>query len=473
MKLERLENTPLCSVLQEILTDRQTGVMTVVSDGGRRSLYWSQGELVLLLSENPKDSFEKFLIRKGVLPAEGSAELAPSDPSEIVMRAEESERIPAAQRHSLLREWTTSLAVPLFSLDAGTVAFSEEDALEPEKRVFISTAAVVIEAIRQISSGLVLRAAIGDPHREVEPNPAPHSTVDTLPLTAPEREIASSLRHRQTISELLQASRRDSAMASRVVVAMLTLGVWLAVEPRASEESFEDTEKDLALLASIGGDPRAFQAVALAKQLPTLDHYQFLDLPRAATRGQIITHSEDLRRRFDPASFPPAVQEAIRAILRRIDEAVETLGSADRRASYDTILGTSEDTGTAAIQKQVARRHLARQNYRKADELATRGDYYGAIVLLQQAVKFAPHDADSWHLLGLCQQHNPRWRRRAVDSLQRALSIDPNRIETLIALGDLHVSQRMLTRARAFFEDALKIDPENQVATAKLKALGR
>ncbi|HUO83841.1 MAG TPA: hypothetical protein VM534_01895, partial [Thermoanaerobaculia bacterium] len=109
------------------------------------------------------------------------------------------------------------------------------------------------------------------------------------------------------------------------------------------------------------------------------------------------------------------------------------------------------------------------QNYRKAEELATRGDYYGAIVLLDQSVKFAPDMADAWHLLGVCQEKNPRWRRAAVDSLQRALSIDPNRVDTLLALGDLHSAGMMIGRARSFYEDVLKIDPEHKIARARLK----
>ena len=42
--------------------------------------------------------------------------------------------------------------------------------IEPEKRVFLqSTPAVVLEGIRAITNGLVLRRSLGDLKREIEP----------------------------------------------------------------------------------------------------------------------------------------------------------------------------------------------------------------------------------------------------------------------------------------------------------------
>ena len=113
------------------------------------------------------------------------------------------------------------------------------------------------------------------------------------------------------------------------------------------------------------------------------------------------------------------------------------------------------------------------ENFRKAEELFVREDFYGAIVLLRQSVKFAPDHARSWNLLGVCQQKNPRWKRQAVESFHRALSIDPNQVETMIALGDLYAAQMMNSRARSFYEDVLKVDPGHTLAKSRLKKLGK
>ncbi len=470
MTLERLEKTPFSTVVRELIGDRRTGRMTVVTPKAGRLLFWSQGELVLAIPTAQDDSLGRYLARRGVIAQERIEALDPQDPVDIVPHLDEERAIPSAQKNSLLREWITVLTTPLFSLESGTIAFSDEEALEPQKRVFVSTSAVVLEGIRRISSGLVLRTSLGELNAEVQPSASPQFGLQTLPLSEAERKIAARLNDRMKLSDFLR-SASDSSGAARVALALMTLGTWQTVE-HASEQEFDETEKDLAILAAIGGDQKALQAVALARQLQNLDHYALLNVPRAATRQQIVLQGDELRRRFDPSVYPAAARDSVEQIRHRIDEAVHTLSSPNQRHDYDTLLSTRpEGTQHRSIHQQIARRGQAMQNFHKASELSIKGDVYGAILLLQQAVKFAPDHAESWHLLGVSQQKNPRWRRQAVDSLQRALSIDPNRVDTLIALGDIHNEQMMLTRARSFYEDVLKIDPGNKLALNRLKKM--
>jgi len=98
--------------------------------------------------------------------------------------------------------------------------------------------------------------------------------------------------------------------------------------------------------------------------------------------------------------------------------------------------------GSDELQRRATQRSIANQNFQRARELSATGDYYGAIVLLKQTVNFAPDHAEAWHLLGACQERNPKWRRDAAESFQRALSLDPNSVEVLISLGDLYRTSR-------------------------------
>ena len=94
-----------------------------------------------------------------------------------------------------------------------------------------------------------------------------------------------------------------------------------------------------------------------------------------------------------------------------------------------------------------------------------------AIVLLKQAVEFAPEMADAWFLLASCQERNPKWRRDAAVSYQKALSVDPNHVEAMISLGDLYRMEGLASRAQTCYEDALKIAPDNQQAKSRLQGL--
>lgn len=476
MSLERVEITPFVVIAGEILQGRRTGYLTVVKPPMRKTLYWSQGELVLIASAAPEDSLGELLVRRGILAADRALQTLSDDPVEAVGRFHESGLLDLSSRQTILREWTAAQFLPLFSLDEGTAAFYDEDPLPPEKRVFLqSTAALLVEGVRSITNGLVLRRSLGDLKREIAPARGGRFTIDSVPLNEAEHRVANSLHEAMPIETFLRQFHHESVVAAKVVISLLALGAFETVEERAAQPqvNFDDMQRDLELLAAIGSnDQRSLRAVAFSRQLATIDHYQVLDVPRAATRAQIVSAADMLKRKYDPATFPPIVREAIMTIHRRADEALGVLKDAGRRAAYDKLIQSrAPGGGEAPIQQRLTQRSIAEQNYVKAKELAGTGDYYGAILLLKQAVRFAPDHALAWHLLAACQERNPRWRREAVESYQMALSIDPNLIEALLSLGELYRHEGLASRAEACFEDVLKIAPDNEPAKQKLAAL--
>jgi Flp pilus assembly protein TadD len=475
VSLERIEITPFTVIAGDILQHRKTGYLTIFKPPLRKTLYWSQGELVMAVSTAPEDSLTDFLVRRGAVTADRAAQLFGDDPNDAVARVHELGLLDLSSRQALLREWLTAVFLPLFSLDEGTAAFTDDEPLPPEKRVFLqSTAGVMIDGIRAITNGLVLRRSLGDLKRLIQPARDSRFNVESLPLNDQERSIAAALQDATSIEVFLKRFSTQSVVAAKVVIAMLAVGIYTTVaEQRPTNNAAEvaDMQRDLELLAAIGSsDQRSLRAVAFSRQMGALDHYQVLDVPRAATRAQIINAGDELKKKYDPATFPPIVKESVLMIHRRADEAMNVLKDAAHRSAYDKLV--QQRAGSeATIQQRLTQRSIAEQNYTKAKELTSQGDYYGAIVLLKQAVQFVPDHADAWHLLGACQERNPKWRRDAAESFQKALSIDPNNTDALISLGDLYKAEGLITRAQVCWEDALKIQPENQQAKSRLTGI--
>jgi tetratricopeptide (TPR) repeat protein len=476
LTLERIEVTPFAVITGDILQQRRTGTLTILHAPLRKVLYWSQGDLVLVSSATPEDSLGDYLVRRGVITADRAVQMLSADPTEAVARFHESGGLDLSVRQTLLRDWMSAQFVPLFSLDEGTAAFTDESPIDPEKRVFLqSTAALVLDGIRAITNGLVLRRSLGDLKREIEPGRDGRWSIDSVPLADGERRIAESLAEPQTIENFLKQFASDSVTAAKVVIGMLTLGLYQIVDVRthaAPDVSVDDMQRDLELLAAIGAsDQRSLRAVALSRQIANMDHYQVLDVPRAATRTQILSSAEIVKRRYDAATFPAVVRDAITTIHKRVDEAAGVLKDPVRRGEYDKLLQGRGGRGADELRRRVTQRSIAEQNFARARELSVEGDYYGAIVLLKQAVQFAPDHAAAWYLLGSCQERNPKWRREAAESFQRALAIDPNHVDALISLGDLYKNEGLTSRAVSCYDDVLKISPDNAQAKSRLAGL--
>jgi len=161
----------------------------------------------------------------------------------------------------------------------------------------------------------------------------------------------------------------------------------------------------------------------------------------------------------------------VQAIVRRIDDATLVLKDAVRRQAYDKLMQQDSGHLPGELQKRLTQRVIAEQNFTKARDLSITGDYYGAIVLLRQAVEFAPDHPEAWYLLGQCQERNPKWRREAAESYQKALSLNPNNVDALISLGDLYKSEGLASRAQSCYEDVLKINKDNPEAKSRLADL--
>jgi len=203
----------------------------------------------------------------------------------------------------------------------------------------------------------------------------------------------------------------------------------------------------------------------------TVDYYHLFDIPRAATRNQIEKNWEGLKKEFDPATYPPVVRPTCQDIQARLDEAHRVLTTRGLRTDYDRLLAEGHGGNHEAIHRMLVKRSIAEENFSRASEHATVGNYYDAIVFLKQTIRYVPDHAEAWYLLGTCQRHNPKWSREAMESMQRAIAANPNYVEAILTLGDMYRESGLTARARACYEDVLAIEPEHGEAATRLKTL--
>jgi tetratricopeptide (TPR) repeat protein len=476
LSLTSLEITSLCEIIAPIVTERDGGRLTVVSRDRRVDLWWVQGDLVLASTSSPGISLGAFLEKGGHVAAGAAAALDGTEPADVALRFFESALVTSDRAGPLLREWTESVVLPLFSLEEGNCAWEAGAALDPERRVFIpSTASLILAGIRGISSGLALKRSVGDLARRIRFAREPRFTLDVLPVLEDERRIAESLTEPATIADFVKRTGRESVLAVRVAIEMLTLGVFeieRADQEHDDKEDVERSERDLAIMSSLStADERSLRAFAFARHAERSDYYKLLDLPKGTTRSNIVGNYERLRKMFEPSTYPIVLRPILNETIQTLDRAHDVLTNNAKRAEYDRLMAQGRGNDMRAVHKMLVRRNIAESNFAKARELVVTGDYHGAMMLLRQTVTYVPDYAEAWFLLSTCQQKNPHWRREAMESLQRAISANPNFTEAILTLGDLYRSAGLTARARACYEDVIAIEPENGEAKTRLKSL--
>ena len=474
MSLQRLEVTPFTGIIREIIQNRSSGQLVIVRGQLRRTLYWAHGEVAMVAPSSAAESFWAYLVHQGHLSAEDAAQHSDVPALEVVPHFHSLGQFDSTKRNSLLREWLSALFLPLFSLEDGTAVFTDEEAIDPDKRIFFqSVAPLVVDGVRSISSGLILRNSLGDMKQTMAIDDKAPFSIDTIPFKENEQRIANDFREPQSIEAFLRNHGSDSGTAARVVIVLLTLGIIDVQRERSNvmQPLQDDPQQDLQVLATLGSsDQRSLRAFAFSRQIDKLDYYKLLDMPRGATAARIVEQYEKLKVEYEPSKYPPVIRNAMTDIQKALDRAMQTLSNASSRQQYDRMLsrGTSEGM---SVEQMMARRQIAYSNFEKAKELTILGDYYGAIVLLKQTVHFDPSSAEAWHLLGSCQERNPKWRRDAAVSYQKALAADPDFVEAMLSLGDLYRMQGLTSRAQNFYEDILRIDPDHALAKTRLKEL--
>ena len=65
-------------------------------------------------------------------------------------------------------------------------------------------------------------------------------------------------------------------------------------------------------------------------------------------------------------------------------------------------------------------------------------DYWMTIQFCQQAIEIIGDQPEYYHLLGMAQRENPKWRQDAERNLKIAIKLEPWETRYLVSLGQLY-----------------------------------
>ncbi len=230
---------------------------------------------------------------------------------------------------------------------------------------------------------------------------------------------------------------------------------------------------------TVGVDEQRQQLKEQLAHLGERNHFELLGVPLGASPEEVYDAYARLARLVHPSHSErlglAGRSGGLEVLFERATDAYLTLSDPERTRSYVERLGPGVvakrfEPSERARKKEI--KELAEHKYRLACNYAAREEYHFAVQVLEQAVEIDPQP-EYYVLLGECQEHNPRWQERALQSFSTAVQLRRDAPELRTRLAQCYEKQGKVDRAREEYEAALERMPGFPDAQAGLKRLKR
>ena len=471
-----LAASPLPHVLRRVFLNGLKGTLRVYRRDESRNLFFEKGELRTATSSREGQKIGAFLKRRGwitdrdiawaleMVARQGRARLG----KVLVERGLVSRAVLDGEMRRLVEE----IVFSTFEWDEGNYRFDPSTGIvDPDVALDLSTAALIVEGIRRLPESDAFRKALGDGKRVPVLALDPMSRYQYLPLTPQEAYLLSRVDGVQDLEGLLKLGGASRGAAAKIVYALFSCGIldWKSEDaPLPAAGGLE--RLNVEVRAEVPARPPGYPEMVrnTYRRIDWLTHYELLGVSRQATGEEIEkayfersrAFHPDLRHRPDLAGC----DRELVAVFDRVKAAFAALSDPAARSEYDASLDAPTDLAVEPAADPQARVEMAAQSYVRARQLIEEKDFYPAVEMLREAVRFVPDNAEYHFCLGSVELQNANWIDRGLENLMEAARLEPRRQHYLQETARaLHQHGRQ-EEAVLFARRAVLLDPsrENQ-----------
>lgn len=473
-------NEKVARSFRQLYLAKRTGVLICDDESGKRSIFFRSGFVVGARSSRPEHRLGEFLIRKGVITKQHFQDASHFIKSgwkmgEILAELSiiERDKIEEYVRMQLLEIACSVLIDPPQKL-----TFSDLSVVDSVVSIPLSVANVLMEAARSTPQieGFVERLRADK--RNLGFSSDALLRFQDVHLSPEEAYILSRIDGSENAREIFSLSPLSEEKTARILLGLLQAGI---IEPEG-----EAGRRGEAPVAEGSGEPKPEtpsshvhdrrEIERVFQELQRKNHWEVLDVERGASLDALKASFQSKAKRFHPDRFrrlsEPDAQEKINFIFCRIREAYDTLSTQakaeeykkleEKESQYEEKQKTWTPPSGAAQAKGPDRRRPPEESealFARAKKAFAAEDSWTAIQLCQQAIEIVSDKAQYYHLLGMAQAKNPKWRQDAERSLKIATNLDPWKGEYFAALGRLYKNAGLTLRAQRMFDQARAVDP--------------
>jgi tetratricopeptide (TPR) repeat protein len=520
-------------LLQEIYVGRRSGTLKLTRGEEHRSLRFRHGHLVNSHTNVAGERLGEVLVRRGLLSEADLAratEISARDGRRFGELLAELGLLSASGLEDAVALHVHEMLASIFTWKEGSYAFKEEpEGGAPEELTLrLSTANLILEAVKAIRDPDVVRHALGDLGRVLCPSSDPLLRFQQLTLSPADGFVLSRVDGTTSAREVVQMIPLPVEETERSLLGLLSTGVIEyvpglrrapdAAAPVPSDAAPRPTERSTAQStppvepAAAGKSPpspapppaangtveasaeRRREILKAWEGLKTRTHFEVLGISRSVGNAEVKEAYFRLARRFHPDVHHGAslgdLRDKLEAVFIRLGEAYDVLRDPLRRGDYEGRLGRPKPAAAApeapaptpeahpaeAVRDREADAQMAEVSIREAEKLYEKAEnespesrpklYSDAIHLLEGVLPLASGRLRirGGVALARCYLKNPNWAKRAEEVLLSLVREDPKAVDALALLAAIYRDNGLRARALGTYRRVLELKPDHEEA---------
>ena len=525
----QLSEGVLPGILRDLYVGRKTGVLRCVQGEERRNIRFRRGHIVNADSNVQGKQLGEVMVEQGWIQpddltrATDTVKATGKRLGEVLI---ELGVLTSDKLEDALALHVQHIVARVFTWTEGQFEFEEEPDIPGEITLKLSTGELILEAVRQVGDPDVIRYALGDLDRvlalssdpllrfqkivlsptdgfvlsRVDGTLSAHEVTQTIPL--PVEETQKSLFGLLCTGIIEYPAGGTRRTRSRAAELARPVGTSAPARPAAAPPSPPSPESppwatdttappaptptsSAVPATSPAMDSRRQEIVDAYEGLKTRTHFEVLGIERSATEQQVKDAYFRLAKRFHPDAHHDStlsdLVDKLEALFIRLGEANETLKNPRTRAEYEERLGRTRPRGEGpAVSARSAppppgnasdpetERKEAEDAVRKAGWFFEKGKFFDAIQLLEPAIEKLDGKVQfrARVLLAKSYLKNPKWVKRAEETLQGVVHDDAQNVEAHFLLGAIYRNSGLKSRAYSMFKKVLELRPDHEEALA-------
>ncbi|MBA4371860.1 MAG: hypothetical protein C0402_03250 [Thermodesulfovibrio sp.] len=446
--------------------NRKTGIMTIQYGPVTKKIYIRDGDMIFSASNQQEDRLGDVLLKQGRITTEQYDRTVEEMRKTGLKQGVALVKLGYLKPQELvpvIRQQVEQIILSLFTLQDGSFEFKETP-LPPDAVITLklSPSNLIYYGIRRMDNTADMLSELPELGSIPVLSPDSGQLFQDISLDSAGRQVVDLIDGNKTLGQILKSVGVSEDETIKVLYALFCARLLLvqphteaAAQAEAGEASVQADEAP-ADAARSGADPFDAEGIhILHAGCRETGYYEVLGLTKTATSSEIKKAYYTAAKKYHPDIHftldDASVKGKLSDIFSYIYEAYATLSVPEKRREYDA---KKQVKAEAKDDKQTQ----ARRKFAEGRAAFNSRIYREAELLFGQATYFDNRVAVYHYYYGLALLRQNRMKP-AVKAFERASVLEPLNADYPTELGFVFLQLGFPTRARSFFEKALKISP--------------